>query len=186
MRSGSSMGPSIISPPSGSGRSSTKKRDMVLCGSFHAIAHGGDEGIEAHAGVLDVEYERVDSLQHLIRGAFRVAIETVDRQAGRGSVALATVASALPAMPCSGLKQRDELHAVGMRENVNRAPPLRVHARLIGDQADALASQRREILLLRARQFRFGVCCAGLLRADCCAILVARHTSAIQSIQQRK
>ena len=45
-----------------------------------------------------------------------------------------------------GTEERDEFYAVGVSEDVNRAAPLRIHARLVGDQADALAAQRRKIL----------------------------------------
>src|SRR3954468_371237 len=40
------------------------KSDFALGGFFHAVSHGGGVSVEAHAGVLNIENERVDALKH--------------------------------------------------------------------------------------------------------------------------
>ena len=84
VRSRSSIGPSITSPPSGSGRSSTKNAMWCFRRRFHAIRHRRDVGVEAHARVLNIEDKRIDAFQHLRRRPARLAVQAVDRQPRRG------------------------------------------------------------------------------------------------------
>src|SRR5216684_1071473 len=58
--------------------------DVVLGGFFHAVGHRGGVGVEAHASVLNVEDERVDSAEHLVRGAKIFAVEAEDGETGGG------------------------------------------------------------------------------------------------------
>src|SRR5579859_1641708 len=121
----------------------------MLRGGFHRIAHRGDESVEAHARILNVVDESVDALQHLIRGAPRFAIQTVNRQAGGGIGAGRDVRVLFAEDAVLGAENRDEFYAGRVRENVDGAPAGAVHAGFIRDQADALALKRREIFLLK-------------------------------------
>ena len=56
-----------------------------------------------------------------------------------------------------GAEERHELYAVRMREHVNGAAALRIHSGLIGDQTDALAAQRREVLFFEDVNAGLGV-----------------------------
>ena len=100
-----------------------------------------------------------------VGGAACVAVEAVNSQTCRSVGGVATfAASSLTGDAMFGAEERDEFHAVGMGEDVNGAAALRIHAGLIGDQSDAFAAQRREILLLRGRRCQSCVCslaCAG-------------------------
>ena len=57
------------------------------------------------------------------------------------SVLSATGASTLPLIPCSGLKIATSFTSWRERQHVDRAPPVRIHSRLVRDQADALACE---------------------------------------------
>src|SRR5882724_2606041 len=61
-----------------------KKSDVAFGGFLHAIGHRRGVRVEAHARILNIEYQRVDSFQHFVRGAESFAVEAVNRQAGRG------------------------------------------------------------------------------------------------------
>ncbi len=44
-----------------------------------------------------------------------------------------------------GTKQRHKLHTRSVSQNIDRAPPRRIDARLIGDQSHPLAPQQRKV-----------------------------------------
>ena len=122
-----------------------------MLGRFlHAVRHRRDVGVEAHAGVLNVENEHVDSLQH--RDPSAGASRRRGCRFGKPvalSVAFATFASDSARNSVLGTENRDELHAIRVRQHINRAPPMRIDACLIRDQPDALAPQRRKVLLFQ-------------------------------------
>jgi hypothetical protein len=61
-----------------------EKRDVSLGSCLHAICHCCRVRIEPHAGVLNVEDQRVNALQHFVRGTKRFSIEAVNAKARRG------------------------------------------------------------------------------------------------------
>src|ERR1700674_1896558 len=61
-----------------------KEGDVAFGGFFHAVSHRRRVGVEADAGVLNVEDERVDAFEHLLRRAERLAIEAMDGETGGG------------------------------------------------------------------------------------------------------
>ena len=76
-------------------------------------------------------------------------------------------------------EDRDEFYIVRVGEDVNGAAALRIHACLIGDEADAFAAEWREILLFEDVDARVGV--VGGLRRHCwrgCAMCGAEREAA--------
>ncbi len=61
-----------------------EKSDVAFCGFLHAIAHRCRVRVEPDAGVLNVEDQRVNALEHFIGGTERFAIQTMDGKAGGG------------------------------------------------------------------------------------------------------
>ena len=57
-----------------------EERDIALRGFLHAITHGRGVGIEADTGILNIEDQCVDALQHFVRRSPRFAIEAVNGQ----------------------------------------------------------------------------------------------------------
>jgi len=57
-----------------------------------------------------------------------------------GSLEEETVSMAWPAMPCSRAEQRDQLDSGGLCEDFHGGAPLKIHAGVIGDQADVFAA----------------------------------------------
>jgi hypothetical protein len=107
---------------------------------------------------LDVEYERVKSLQHLIGGALGIAVEAVNREAGRCVRRVGDASINLALDPVFRTEERNQFHAIGVRQDINRAPPLGIHSRLIGDQSNALATQRRKVLRFENVNSGLGAC----------------------------
>src|SRR5260370_4764900 len=62
-----------------------EKSDVAFGGFLHAISHRCGVRVESDAGVLNIEDERVDALEHFIRGTKRFAIKTVNGKACGGS-----------------------------------------------------------------------------------------------------
>ena len=114
---------------------------------LHAVAHRGDESVEAHAGTLNVEDENVEALQHFLGGTARVAIEAENFQAGRGVGGIWDDRVELAGDAVLRTEKRDELYAIGVSNDVNGAAASRIHTCLIGDQANAFAAQGRKVLL---------------------------------------
>ena len=71
-------------------------------------------------------------------GLLARAVEAVDRQAGLLVLAVADVLVDGPADAVLGAEQRDQLHAVGLVQQVDRRPAGAVAAGVVGDQADLL------------------------------------------------
>ena len=49
---------------------------------LHGVEHGGFVGVEAHAGILNIEDQGVDSRQHFGRGTVGGAVEAPDAESG--------------------------------------------------------------------------------------------------------
>jgi hypothetical protein len=96
---------------------------------------------------LQVEDQGVETLQHFVGGAARVAVEAEELQACGGIGGVSDFGVDLAGDAVLGAEERDKFYIVRVGEDVNRAAALRVHPCLIGDQADAFAAQWREILL---------------------------------------
>ena len=61
--------------------------DVYLCSRLQEIAHGCFVGVKASAGILEINYNRIQVLEDFRRGAalhFRGAIDTVDGHTGSG------------------------------------------------------------------------------------------------------
>src|SRR5712664_34661 len=61
-----------------------EKSDVAFRGFLHAVSHRCRVRVESDAGVLNIEDERVDALEHFIRGTERFAIKTMNGKAGGG------------------------------------------------------------------------------------------------------
>src|SRR6266481_3673453 len=61
-----------------------EESDLAFGGFLHAISHRCRVRVKPDAGVLNVEDECVNALEHFIRGTERFAIETMDGKAGGG------------------------------------------------------------------------------------------------------
>src|ERR1700678_975650 len=119
--------------------------EFVFGGGFQAIAHGGSIGVEADAVQLNIENNRVDSFEHVVGRRAGVAVEAEDRQTGNAVGGAFHFGVSFSSDAVFRTEDRDQFYAVGMGQDINRAPALRVDAGLIGDQADVFALQRREI-----------------------------------------
>ena len=132
-------------------------------GRLERVAQSSLVGVKAHAGVLNVKHERVDALKHLVGGAFGVVVKAVDGQAGgrffgRGD---AVVGRAEKAM--LGAEDGDQLDTARAIEQINGATAGAVASRVVGDQSDAVAAERREILRFQHVDAGLHVCLTKLL-----------------------
>ena len=97
------------------------KRDVMRRRGFHRVSHRRDVGVEAHAGILNIEDERIETREHGIRRPLGFAVEAVDGQArrfirrGRN----ARIESAADAV--LGAEQSHKLHARRVRQQIDRA-----------------------------------------------------------------
>jgi len=51
---------------------------------FHRIRHRRRVSVEAHAGILNIEDEGVEALEHFIGRPARLAVQTENRESGCG------------------------------------------------------------------------------------------------------
>jgi len=121
--------------------------DFAAGGFFHGIGHGGLVGVEAYAGVLDIEDEGVDAAEHVVGEAARFAVETVNGQAGGGVGGVGDFFVELAADAVFGAEQRDESDARGAGEKVDGGAAVAGNAGVVGDEADAAATKGSEVLL---------------------------------------
>lgn len=123
-----------------------EKSNVPLGGFFHAVTHGCGVGVEAHAGVLHVKDEGIDAAEHFVGGTIVFAVEAKDGEAGGGIFGGGNFFVVAAGEAVLRAEERDELHAWGVGEQVDRAATLRIEAGVIGDQADVLVAQGREFL----------------------------------------
>ena len=122
----------------------------VLGARFHAVPHRRDIGVEAATDVLDVEHDRVDALQHLLRRLACLAVERPDRQARRVVLAVADAFLVeLALQSVLGREDRDELDGRKVRKDVDRATAVRGEAGVVRHEADLAAF---ELLAVVARE----------------------------------
>lgn len=121
--------------------------DFAAGGFFHGIGHSGFIGVEADAGVLDIEDEGVNAAEHIVSEAAGVAVEAVNGQAGGGVGGVGDFFVELAADAVFGAEQRNESDARGASEKVNGAATVAGNAGVIGDEADAAATKGSEVLL---------------------------------------
>ncbi len=58
------------------------KRNIAFGGFFHGVGHGDGVSVKADAGILNIEDQRVDSLQHFVGGPQSFAVERENLQTG--------------------------------------------------------------------------------------------------------
>ena len=111
----------------------------ALAAAFKKIAQRAFVGVKTHTHILDVEDNRVEVCENGVRGAaLRVAVpvHAVDGNTGGRILESSTLrVSTIPAMPCSGLKIAAQLDAGRMGQHIDRPPPVRIHAGLVGHQS---------------------------------------------------
>ncbi len=120
--------------------------DVVLRGFLHAVRHRRSVGVKANAGILHIEDERVDTLQHRVGRPARLRIETVNWQAGRRILGGSDTLVVIPGKTVLGTEQCDQLNSRRVREQIDGAAPQRIQARVVGDQANVLPAQWSEFL----------------------------------------
>ena len=145
------------------------KADAVPRGLLHRVAHGRRVGIEADTHVLDVDHQRVDIAEHCIGRPQCLAIEAVNRQAGRAVAVVYDAGSIeLAARAVLGAEDGHQPDAFGPMEKVDRTFTSPIQAGLVSNQADTPAAKRSEIFGLKNVDARadlphwfFGDCLAG-------------------------
>lgn len=120
--------------------------DVALSSFLHAIGQGGGVGVKADASVLHIEDESVDTGEHFVSGAARVAIEAVDGKASGGIVRGREFFVVASGEAVFGTEERDEVKAGSFSEQVDDAAAVGVEASVIGDEADVFAAEWRELL----------------------------------------
>jgi hypothetical protein len=123
----------------GIGAVEDEEDDVALGGFFHAVRHRGGVGIEANTRVLNIEHQSIDTLEHVVGGAERFAVQAVSRKtrgtvARRGNLFVEVTGEAV-----LGAEERDEVHAGRVRKEIDRGAALRIEASVIGDETDVLS-----------------------------------------------
>src|SRR5208282_1278141 len=75
-----------------------------------------------------------------------LAIETVDGEPGRGILGGGDFVNGVAGDTVLGAEQRDQLNSGGLREDLYCGASLKIHAGVIGDEADVFATERGEFL----------------------------------------
>ena len=113
-------------------------------GRFQEKSHRSLVGVEAHPGVLQVNYHRVQALEHIERrAALRVAgaIDAIHGYVGGGIHRIPHVGSIkLTHRAMLRSKNRRQLHPRYLGEHIDGAAPLGVDSGLIGEHANAARS----------------------------------------------
>jgi len=123
-----------------------EERNVVLGGGLHAVGHRRRVRVKPHAGILNVEDQRINADEHIVGGPPIVTVEAEHGEArGRifGGKKLFVFAAGETVLRT---EKRDELHACGVHQNVNGATSLRIEAGVIGDQANVFSTKRGELL----------------------------------------
>ena len=121
-----------------------KEGDVVFRGFFHAVAHGGGVGVEANAGVLNVENKCVNALQHVVGGAEVFTIEAEDGEASGGILGGRDFFIGVARDAVFGAEKRDQMNTGSFSEEFDGGTLLEIHAGVIGDHADIFATERGE------------------------------------------
>ena len=104
---------------------------------LHQVSHGGGVGIEAHADILDVDDNGIETGEHLPgRPALRT-VEAMDRQARFGITTGRDLPVPIGAYSVLGAEQGNELNASRRSQSLNGAPPGTVAAGIVGEETDA-------------------------------------------------
>src|SRR5207249_4225677 len=116
-------------------------------GCLQAQTHRAAVSVKPAADVLDIKDERIKAFELFRRGFVSLAIEAVNRQSG---YFVDTVGDCL--IPCAanamfGTEQGGQRHIRSVLEQVNRRLPLPIVASLVGDQANPLPFEWREMIL---------------------------------------
>ena len=115
--------------------------DVVARAGFHRVRHRPDVGVVARADVLDVEDDRVETVEHLFRGNAGRPVETPDGKArDRVGVVLDfdEILRGRP-QPVLGTEQTGELNLFSSVEPIDRMVQLAVHGRGVRDETDGLS-----------------------------------------------
>jgi len=95
---------------------------------------------------LNVENEGIDIFQHVVSGTKLFAIEAIDGKAGGGIFGGRDLVKGVAGDAVLGAEKRDQLDSGRLCEGLHGGAALKIHARVIGDQADMFATEGREFL----------------------------------------
>ena len=139
------IGPSICQPPIGLGRSRTTTSDVALRRLLQHVAQRRGVGVEARRRCPAGRRPACRCPASIAAvGRRRLAVERVDRQAGRLVLAVdGTSSSSTPRMPCSGLKSATSVTPGALCSRSMVGVPSRGAAGVVGEQADACGPAAR-------------------------------------------
>ena len=122
--------------------------DLRLRALLHHVRHRGEVGVEADAGVLQVDDDGVEPLEVLRRGAPLLPVEGDDGEPGRRVDGVGDLLVEGRGDAVLRGEEADELHAGGLRllreEDRRGRPAVARHAGGVRQEGDALSLQRGE------------------------------------------
>ena len=134
------------------------KPDAEFARCLHGVTHGRYIGIEARTDVLNIEYDRIDLIEHRRCWPMRVSVETKNGNAGVAFSAITNNGDVeLSLQPVFGTENAHEINCLGIVQNSNGAFAVSIDTRLIGDQCNSLPAKRCEIITrqnVNAGQYR--------------------------------
>ena len=100
---------------------------------LHRISHRRNVRVEAHAGILNIEHQRIETREHGVRGPLGFSVQAVNGQARRFIRGGRNTRIEIAAEPVLRAEQCHQLHARRVRQQINRAAAIAVDPSLIGN-----------------------------------------------------
>jgi len=123
------------------------KSKVVLGRRLHRIAHRRNVGIKARADVLYIEHKGIDSTEHFWRWPSHLAVKTNNWNTSAGfDVVINKRDVELPAKAVFRAENPYEVDVFGVVQEANGAPPVSIDTGVVGDQRNATAMKRLEIV----------------------------------------
>lgn len=123
------------------------KSDVAVSGSLHRVAHRRNIGIEARTDVLNIKHNSIDTLEHRRRWSSNVSVKTQYRNTGSGFNVIRDMRNVeFAAEAVFRTEDFHELDVLGVVQMANRALPMSIDTGVIGNQRDASARERCEVV----------------------------------------
>ena len=123
------------------------KSDVAVSSSLHRVAHRRNVGIEARTDVLNIKHNSIYILEHRRGWSSNVSVKTQYRNTGSGLNVVGNQRDIeFPAEAVFRAEDFHELDVLGLMQMTNRALSMSIDTGVIGNQRDAPARERCEVV----------------------------------------
>jgi len=124
------------------------KPDVAVSRRLHRVAHRRNVGIEARTDVLNIKHNSIDTVEHRRRWSSNVSVKTQYWNTGSSlNVVRDKRDVEFPAEAVFRTEDFNELDVLGVVQMANRASSMSIDTGVIGNQRNASARERCEIVL---------------------------------------